>query len=180
MPCLSEYCAHACAVQGRGECETGFVLFTTERWRCSAVRCDGPACGCSLKPDEKSCETRSVFARRGPGGKSQRLNGWERAPSSGSLRAPAPGPVRGREHGDAWMSWVIFPMVVSVLWAGVGRGRGLDPARACGEGELEDWADRPQQFPICLFQSLEGPGRLLGGAGRGKEEQKRQRRLRTV
>lgn len=58
------------------------------------------------------------------------------------------------------MSWVIFPMVVSVLWAGVGRGRGLDPARTCGEGEMEHWADRPQQFPICLFDWL-----ILGGAG---------------
>lgn len=30
---------------------------------------------------------------------------------------------------------VIFPMVASVLWAGVGRGRGSRPAaRACGEG----------------------------------------------
>lgn len=56
---------------------------------------------------------------------------------------------------DAWMSWVIFPMVVSVLWAGVRRGRGLDRGSACGEGEMEHWADRPQQFPICLFESLD-------------------------
>lgn len=125
--------------------------------QCGAMRWACRCCGCWLKPEEKSCETRSVFARRGPGGKSQRLNGWERPPSSGTsgslrvLEVPAPGPVRAREHGDAWMSWVIFPMVVSVLWAGVGRGRGLDPARACDEGELEHWADRPQQFPICLF-----------------------------
>lgn len=44
---------------------------------------------------------------------------------------------------------MIFPMVVSVLWVGVGRGRGLDHVRACDEGEMEDWTDRPQQFPIC-------------------------------
>ena len=75
------------------------------------------------------------------------------APGGGILLLVAagatPGPVK--RNGDAWMSWVIFPMVVSVLWAGVGRGRGLGPVRTCGEGEMEHWTDRPQQFPICPF-----------------------------
>lgn len=99
---------------------------------CDAMRCDAmgacPVCGCWLKPEEESCETRSVFARRGPGGKSEMGDGSTSQRLDPSLLARRPGRALG-------CLGVIFPMVASVLWAGVGRGRGSRPAaRACGEG----------------------------------------------
>lgn len=42
---------------------------------------------------------------------------------------------------------------------------------------MEHWADRPQQFPICLCESLEWL--ILGAAGRGKERKEKERRTDT-
>lgn len=120
-------CGTGRAVRG----ETGSVLSVHGCGKC--VRCDAMGralpccvvCGCWLKPEEESCETRSVFGRRGPGGKSEMGDG------STSQRLD-PSLLARRALGCLG---VIFPMVASVLWAGVGRGRGSRPAaRACGEG----------------------------------------------
>lgn len=71
-------------------------------------------------------------------------------------------------------------MVVSVLWAGVGRrGCGLDQVRAYGEGEMEHWTDRPQQFPICPHGELLDTGGL-GGGEKGKERKGKERHKRQI